>query len=52
MGKCLVAKRDLQPGDTIMCETPVAFGPRPHIVEEGPVPCPGCCRYVHTYYES
>ncbi|KAK9693311.1 MYND finger [Popillia japonica] len=46
IGKCLIAKRDIQPGDIIMCETSTVFGPRPHIVEEGPVPCPGCCRLI------
>ncbi|CAG9774056.1 unnamed protein product [Ceutorhynchus assimilis] len=46
IGKCLVATRDLQPGDLILVENPVAYGPRPHMVEEGPVPCPGCCRLI------
>ncbi|XP_066261852.1 SET domain-containing protein SmydA-8-like [Euwallacea similis] len=45
-GKCLVATRDLQPGDLILTENPVIYGPRPHMVEEGPVPCPGCCRLI------
>ncbi|KAJ8959772.1 hypothetical protein NQ314_006202 [Rhamnusium bicolor] len=46
IGKCLVATRDLKPGDTILAELPVVYGPRPHMVEEGPVPCPGCCRLI------
>ncbi|KAL1497645.1 hypothetical protein ABEB36_008568 [Hypothenemus hampei] len=45
-GKCLVATRDLQPGDLILTEYPLIYGPRPHVVEEGPVPCPGCCRLI------
>lgn len=45
IGKCLVATRDLQVGDLILSENPLVYGPRPHMVEEGPVPCPGCCRY-------
>nr|XP_022900334.1 protein msta isoform X1 [Onthophagus taurus] len=46
MGRCLIAKRDLNPGDVILIEAPIAFGPRPHLVEEGPVPCVGCCRLI------
>ncbi|XP_068915824.1 SET domain-containing protein SmydA-8-like [Tenebrio molitor] len=46
VGRCLVATRDLSPGDLILSELPVAYGPRPHMVEEGPVPCPGCCRLI------
>ncbi|XP_018323957.1 SET domain-containing protein SmydA-8-like [Agrilus planipennis] len=45
-GKCLVATRDLSPNDQIICDYPIVFGPRPHVVEEGPVPCPGCCRLI------
>lgn len=47
VGRCLVASRDLNPGDVIINELPLVYGPRPHMVEEGPVPCPGCCRYLH-----
>ncbi|CAH0564026.1 unnamed protein product [Brassicogethes aeneus] len=46
IGKCLVATRDLSPGDVILTEVPLVMGPRPHMVEEGPVPCPGCCRLI------
>ncbi|KAG5877975.1 hypothetical protein JTB14_032236 [Gonioctena quinquepunctata] len=46
IGKCLVATRDLKSGDVILSEMPVVHGPRPHMVEEGPVPCPGCCRLI------
>ncbi|KAF7280479.1 hypothetical protein GWI33_005821 [Rhynchophorus ferrugineus] len=46
LGRCLIATRDLQPGDVILVEYPIIFGPRPHMVEEGPVPCPGCCRLI------
>ncbi|XP_060523200.1 uncharacterized protein LOC132700097 [Cylas formicarius] len=46
IGRCLVATRDLKPGDLILTENPLVFGPRPHMVEEGPVPCPGCCRLI------
>uniref|UniRef100_V5G4W8 Protein msta, isoform B n=1 Tax=Anoplophora glabripennis TaxID=217634 RepID=V5G4W8_ANOGL len=46
IGKCLVATRDIRPGDIILAELPVVYGPRPHMVEEGPVPCPGCCRLI------
>ncbi|XP_045477344.1 SET domain-containing protein SmydA-8-like [Harmonia axyridis] len=46
LGKCLVATRDLSPGDLILVEHPLVYGPRPHMVEEGPVPCPGCCRLI------
>ncbi|XP_057655662.1 SET domain-containing protein SmydA-8-like [Diorhabda carinulata] len=45
-GKCLVATRDIKPGDIILSELPLVYGPRPHMVEEGPVPCPGCCRLI------
>lgn len=44
VGKFLVATRDLAAGDVILTELPLVYGPRPHMVEEGPVPCPGCCR--------
>ncbi|CAH1964733.1 unnamed protein product [Acanthoscelides obtectus] len=46
LGKCLVATRDIKPGDIVMAEYPLVYGPRPHMVEEGPVPCPGCCRLI------
>lgn len=46
LGQCLIATRDLKPGDLILVENPIVFGPRPHMVEEGPVPCPGCCRLI------
>ncbi|XP_074040747.1 SET domain-containing protein SmydA-8 [Leptinotarsa decemlineata] len=46
LGKCLVATRDLKAGDVILSELPIVYGPRPHMVEEGPVPCPGCCRLI------
>ncbi|XP_050308455.1 SET domain-containing protein SmydA-8-like isoform X2 [Anthonomus grandis grandis] len=46
IGKCLIATRDLQPGDLILTENPLVYGPRPHMVEEGPIPCPGCCRLI------
>lgn len=45
-GKCMVATRDIKPGDIILTELPLVYGPRPHMVEEGPVPCPGCCRLI------
>lgn len=44
VGRCLIATRDINPGDLILSEYPLVYGPRPHMVEEGPVPCPGCCR--------
>ncbi|KAL3272852.1 hypothetical protein HHI36_014313 [Cryptolaemus montrouzieri] len=46
IGKCLIATRDLNPGDLILVEQPLVYGPTPHMVEEGPVPCPGCCRLI------
>uniref|UniRef100_A0A6P7GLW2 SET domain-containing protein SmydA-8-like n=1 Tax=Diabrotica virgifera virgifera TaxID=50390 RepID=A0A6P7GLW2_DIAVI len=46
IGKCLVATRDIKPGDLILSECPLVYGPRPHMVEEGPVPCPGCCKLI------
>lgn len=46
IGKCLVATKDLQPGDLILSEFPLVIGPRPHMVERGPVPCLGCCRLI------
>ncbi|KAF5286976.1 hypothetical protein FQR65_LT12374 [Abscondita terminalis] len=46
LGRHLVATRDLNAGDMILCENPLVFGPRPHIVEEGPVPCIGCFRLI------
>ncbi|CAH1164666.1 unnamed protein product [Phyllotreta striolata] len=46
IGKCLVATRDIKPGDVILSELPIVYGPRPHMVEEGPVPCPGCCKLI------
>ncbi|RZB39814.1 msta, isoform B-like [Asbolus verrucosus] len=46
VGRCLVATRDLNPGDLILSELPLVYGPRPHMVEEGPVPCPGCCKLI------
>lgn len=45
-GRCLIASRDIKPGDLILTELPLVVGPRPHMVEEGPVPCPGCCRLI------
>ncbi|CAH1154576.1 unnamed protein product [Phaedon cochleariae] len=46
IGKCLIATRDIKPGEQILSEYPLVSGPRPHFVEEGPVPCPGCCRLI------
>ncbi|KAK9885451.1 hypothetical protein WA026_010947 [Henosepilachna vigintioctopunctata] len=46
IGKCLIATRDLNPGDLILTEHPIVSGPTPHMVEEGPVPCPGCYRLI------
>ncbi|KAJ3647129.1 hypothetical protein Zmor_024665 [Zophobas morio] len=46
VGRCLVASRDLNAGDVIISELPLVYGPRPHMVEEGPVPCVGCCRLI------
>ncbi|KAK4873758.1 hypothetical protein RN001_013118 [Aquatica leii] len=46
LGRHLVATRDLNAGDMILCENPLVYGPRPHIVEEGPVPCIGCFRLI------
>lgn len=46
LGRHLIATRDLAAGDLILCENPLVYGPRPHIVEEGPVPCIGCFRLI------
>lgn len=29
-GRCLIATRDLKPGDTIITESPIVWGPSPH----------------------
>ncbi|KAK5641450.1 hypothetical protein RI129_009997 [Pyrocoelia pectoralis] len=46
LGRYLIATRDIQPGDMILCENPLVYGPRPHVVEAGPVPCVGCFRLI------
>ncbi|KAF5306268.1 hypothetical protein FQA39_LY08966 [Lamprigera yunnana] len=46
LGRHLIATRDLNSDDLILCEYPLVFGPRPHVVEEGPVPCIGCFRLI------
>lgn len=46
LGRFLVATRDIQPGDLILTELPLVFGPRPYPIEEGPVPCVGCSKLV------
>ncbi|GLV39505.1 SET and MYND domain containing arthropod-specific member 5 [Carabus blaptoides fortunei] len=44
LGRFMIASRDLTPGDLIVTESPLVFGPRPYPIEEGPVPCIGCSR--------
>lgn len=46
LGRFLIANRDLNPGDLIISEVPLVFGPRPYPIEEGPIPCAGCSRLI------
>ncbi|KAK9885453.1 hypothetical protein WA026_010949 [Henosepilachna vigintioctopunctata] len=46
LGNHLVASRDLERGDVIFSETPLLFGPKPHLIENGPFPCVGCCKVL------
>ncbi|XP_050308456.1 SET domain-containing protein SmydA-8-like [Anthonomus grandis grandis] len=46
LGRYLIAKRDLEPGDLIFIDSPLVFGPRPYKIQEGPFPCVGCCKLL------
>ncbi|KAL3272854.1 hypothetical protein HHI36_014315 [Cryptolaemus montrouzieri] len=47
LGRHIVATRDLERGDVIFSEIPLIFGPKPHLIESGPVPCVGCCKILN-----
>ncbi|XP_066261854.1 SET domain-containing protein SmydA-8-like [Euwallacea similis] len=46
LGRFLVANRDLRPGDAILVDTPLVFGPKPYKTDEGPFSCVGCSKIL------
>lgn len=47
-GRYLVASRDLQPGDLVLTERPLVFGPKAMPNPETVMPCVGCYKPVFT----
>ncbi|XP_045774597.1 SET domain-containing protein SmydA-8 [Maniola jurtina] len=48
LGRYLVAARDLTPGEVIVTELPLVFGPKAMIDPEASMPCVGCYKPVFT----
>ncbi|KAJ8712488.1 hypothetical protein PYW07_005330 [Mythimna separata] len=48
LGRYLVASRDLSPGDLILTERPLVFGPKAMLDPEAIMPCVGCYQPVLT----
>ncbi|KAJ8715216.1 hypothetical protein PYW08_005197 [Mythimna loreyi] len=48
LGRYLVASRDLSPGDLILAERPLVFGPKAMLDPEAIMPCVGCYQPVLT----
>ncbi|XP_053611002.1 SET domain-containing protein SmydA-8 isoform X2 [Plodia interpunctella] len=46
LGRYLVAARDLAPGDLVLTERPLVFGPKSQPNPEAAVPCVGCYKLV------
>lgn len=47
LGRYLVASRDLNPGDLVISETPLSFGPKSLYDPEQVAPCVGCYKPVN-----
>ncbi|KAJ8712489.1 hypothetical protein PYW07_005331 [Mythimna separata] len=48
LGRHLVASRDLNPGDVVLTERPLVFGPKAMLNPEFTMPCVGCYKVVFT----
>lgn len=48
LGRYLVAARDLSPGDLVLTERPLVFGPKAMLDPETSMPCVGCYKPVST----
>ncbi|XP_063386603.1 SET domain-containing protein SmydA-8 isoform X1 [Cydia fagiglandana] len=48
LGRYLIAARDLAPGDLVLTERPLVFGPKATVVPEATMPCVGCYKPVPT----
>ncbi|XP_045451453.1 SET domain-containing protein SmydA-8 [Melitaea cinxia] len=48
LGRYLVAARDLSPGDVVLSELPLIFGPKAMLDPEASMPCVGCYKPVFT----
>ncbi|VVC95652.1 unnamed protein product [Leptidea sinapis] len=48
LGRYLVSSRDLDPGDVILTEAPIVFGPKAMSDPEVKMPCVGCYRPIFT----
>ncbi|XP_038222646.1 SET domain-containing protein SmydA-8 [Zerene cesonia] len=48
LGRYLVASRDLAPGDVILTEPPIIFGPKAMPDPEAKMPCVGCYKPIFT----
>ncbi|CAH0725549.1 unnamed protein product, partial [Brenthis ino] len=48
LGRYLVAARDLSPGDVVLTELPLIFGPKAMPDPEASMPCVGCYKPVFT----
>ncbi|CAH1639287.1 unnamed protein product [Spodoptera littoralis] len=48
VGRHLVASRDLNPGDIVLTERPLVFGPKAMLDPEVAMPCAGCYQPVFT----
>ncbi|XP_045488862.1 SET domain-containing protein SmydA-8 [Pieris rapae] len=48
LGRYLVASRDLSPGDIVIEESPIVFGPKAMADPESKMPCVGCYKPIFT----
>ncbi|XP_046969712.1 SET domain-containing protein SmydA-8 [Vanessa cardui] len=48
LGRYLIAARDLSPGDVVLTELPLVFGPKAMFDPEASMPCVGCYKPVFT----
>ncbi|CAK1555581.1 unnamed protein product [Leptosia nina] len=48
LGRFLIATRDLFPGDVILTESPIVFGPKAMPNPEANIPCVGCYKPIFT----
>lgn len=48
LGRYLTAARDLAPGEVVITELPLVFGPKAMMDPEASMPCVGCYKPVFT----